>query len=129
MGTFFRVVMALLLAGLVIGIGAGIYNAGVSAGLAEAARVAEAGEQVVAPYAYGYGPYWNGGFGFGFFWIFGAVLGFFLIIAFVRAAVGWGRWGNGGPGGPGGWGGRRERLEEMHRELHRRDAEGSTPAG
>jgi hypothetical protein len=57
--------------------------------------------------------------GFGFFGIFFWILGFFLIFALLRAAFGWG---NGGPRGPGGWsGGRRERLEELHRELHRND--------
>ena len=57
--------------------------------------------------------------------------GIFLVFALLRAAFGWGRGGrHGGPGGPGGWGGRRERMEELHRELHARDAAtGERPAG
>jgi hypothetical protein len=55
----------------------------------------------------------------------------FLVIGLVRAAFGWGRHGGpGGHGGRGGWGGRREMLEEMHRELHRRDnPDGERAAG
>jgi len=40
------------------------------------------------------------------------------LIGLIRAAFGRGRWGGGGHGG---WEGRRERMEELHRELHRRD--------
>jgi hypothetical protein len=126
MSTFFRVVVVLLVVAAAIGIGAGIYNAGVSEGIAEAARQAVAsGEPVPQAYGYGYGPYWHGPFhgGFGFFGIIFWILGILLIIGLVRAAFGWGRWrgGPGGPGGPSGWGGGRERMEEFHRELHRRD--------
>jgi hypothetical protein len=115
MSTFFRVVLALLAVALLVGIGAGVYNAGVSEGLAEAARQAVASGDPV-PQAYAYGPYWHGPFHGGL----------------VRAAFGWGRWrgGPGGPGGPNGWGGRRERMEELHRELHRRDRpEGEAASG
>jgi hypothetical protein len=111
---------------IVAGIGIGVYNAGVSEGVAEAARVAQvAGDGaavVYPPYVggpYGYGHGWGGG-GFGFFGILFGILFFFLIIGMVRAAFGWGRWGGGGRG-PGGWESRNERIAEMHRELHRKD--------
>jgi hypothetical protein len=125
--TIFRVVAALLLVVVAIGIGTAVYNAGVTAGLTEAAQQAVASGDP-APvirdgwgYGYGYGaPYAHGpfGFGFGIFGIFFWILGIFLIIGLVRAAFG-GRWGGGnGPRGPGGWSGR---GEEWHRELHRRE--------
>jgi hypothetical protein len=111
---------------IVAGIGIGVYNAGVSEGVAEAARVAQvAGDGaavVYPPYVggpYGYGHGWGGG-GFGFFGILFGILFFFLIIGMIRAVFGWGRWGGGGRG-PGGWESRNERVAEMHRELHRKD--------
>ena len=118
---------ALVLAiAIVAGIGIGVYNAGVSEGVAEAARVAQvAGDGaavVYPPYVggpYGYGHGWAGG-GFGFFGILFGILFFFLIVGMIRAAFGWGRWGGGGRG-PGGWESRNERIAEMHRELHRKD--------
>ena len=111
---------------IVAGLGIGVYNAGVSEGVAEAARVAQvAGDGaavVYPPYVggpYGYGHGWGGG-GFGFFGLLFGILFFFLIIGMIRAAFGWGRWGGGGRG-PGGWESRNERIAEMHRELHRKD--------
>ncbi len=131
MSTFFRVVAILLVVAVAIGIGAGIYNAGVTAGLAEAARVTASGDPLPAgPYHYGHGPYWHGFGGFGLFGIVFWILGIVLIVGLMRAAFGWGRWGGRGPGGPGGPGWRgRERMEELHRELHRTDsAQGQPPA-
>jgi hypothetical protein len=121
MSGFFRVFALLIAIAIAVGIGAAVYNAGVTAGLAEAARQAAAGGDVVPlPYAYGYGPYWHGPFGIGFFGIIFWILGFFLIVGLVRAAFGWGRWRGGPPGGR--WSGDRHgRVEEWHRELHRRE--------
>lgn len=121
--TIFRVVAVLALIGLLAAGGVTVYNAGVAEGLAEAARAAAAsGDQapiVFPPYAGHYG--WGGGFGiFGLLFL---ILGIFLIIGLVRAAFGGGRWG--GPGGRG-WADRRERIEELHRELHR---SGDQPQG
>lgn len=141
MRNFIRIVAALALVALVAIVGINVYNAGVSAGLAEAARAAAAaGESapvVIPPYVGGgyggYGPGW--GIGFGIFGLIFWVLGIFLVIGLVRAAFGWGRWGGPrrGPGerwGPGGYGRdeRRQRLEELHRELHRGDQEAGTGA-
>ena len=123
--TIWRALAVVLLVAVTIGIGAALYNAGVTAGIAEAARQAAAsGDPLPAlPYGYGYGPYFHGPFGggFGFFGLIAWVLVLFHVIGLVRAAFGRGRHG-GRPGrGPGGWGGRREMAEEWHRELHRRD--------
>lgn len=137
--TFFRVVATIVLVALVAVIGVNVYNAGVSEGLAEAARAAAAsGEEpavIVPPYLGGYGGYghgwgYGGGGGFGIFGLLFFILGIFLIFGLVRAAFGWGRWG--GPRGPGGSGWqdeRRRRLEEFHRELHRADEPGGSAGG
>lgn len=130
---FFRVLATLLLIAITIGVGVAVYNAGVTAGLAEAARQAAAGGDPLPlnPYAWGYGgPYVNGPFGagFGFFGFLFAIFLVFIVIGLVRAAFGGGRHGH-GPGG--GWGDRRDRIEQWHQELHRRESgEGEQrPAG
>jgi hypothetical protein len=118
----FQVLAVLLAAAVIIAIGVGVYNAGVSAGLAENIQALPSGEsEAVVPYGpygpYGYGWGWGGwhGPGFGFFGIIFWILGIFLIFALLRAAFGRGRW-----GGPGGWGNGRDRIEALHRELHER---------
>jgi hypothetical protein len=132
MSGFVRVLAALLLVGLLVSVGIGVYNAGVSEGVAEAARAAQAaGEDpavVYPPYVggpgYGYGHGWGWGAGFGFFGFLFFLLFVFLIFGLIRAAFGWGRWGGGGRGPSGhGWGGREERMAEYHRELHRRESD------
>jgi hypothetical protein len=132
--TVVRVVATLALVAVAIGIGTAVYNAGVTAGITQAAQQALAsGDPVpVVPYGYGYGPYWHPfGFGWGFFGIIFWILGIFLVIGLVRAAFGGRRH---GPRGPGGWGdgpyGRGGSVEEWHRDLHRRqDAPGAETAG
>ena len=120
--TIWRVVAVVALVALAIGIGTWVYNAGVSAGLAENARAAgeaaEFGRFYDGPYI---GAPW--GFGFGFFGLLFGLLMIFLIIGLVRAAFGGPRW-----GGPPGWGdgGGRRALEELHRDLHRTEEEGRT---
>ena len=124
-GSIFRVIAALALVGVLVMIGVGIYNAGVSAGLAETAVEVTSG----APAVY-YGPYvghpWGWG-GFGFFGIIFWILGIFLIFGLIRAAFGWGRWGRGGDWGrhhgPGGYGGPREYMEDWHRKAHEQSGE------
>jgi len=121
--TIFRVFATLVLVAVAIGIGAAVYNAGVTAGISEAVQqAASSGDPaVVVPYGYGYGaPYVHGpfGFGWGFFGIIFWILGIFLIIGLVRGAFGRGHgrgWGGPGPGGRG------DRVAEWHRELHRRE--------
>lgn len=130
---FGRVLAVIAVVAVVGAIGIGAYNAGVSEGVAEAARAAQAaggGEAVVYPPYIGHYGYGHGGWGFGPLGIIFWILGFFLILALLRAAFGWGRWGGGGGRGPGGWAaGRDERIAEMHRELHRRDGESQASAG
>ena len=114
--TIFGVVAVLLLVALAAGLGTLAYNAGLSAGLDEAARTAVS-SGAPATVAYPYAPYWHGPWGFGFF-------GIFLFIGLLRAIFGWGRWGGRGYRGWGGPGGRREMVEDWHRELHRREDAG-----
>lgn len=134
MSSFWRLVAFVLALAIAVGIGAALYNAGVSAGFAEAAQQAAAsGDPAVAPPAWGWGaPYWHGpfGYGFGFFGFLFWILGIVLVIGLVRAAFGWGRWRGPGPG-PGGWGERSSRAEEWHRDLHRRESDDGPrqPAG
>lgn len=132
MGTFFRVLAALLLVVVVVGIGTAIYNQGVTAGLAEAAQEAGgSGEATSANPAYIDGPV-KAGFG-----IIGFLIGtiFFVLLLVITvglARAAFGMWGGGAPGPGGhGWSSRRGRIEEWHREMHRRDgAEGEQrPAG
>lgn len=114
-GTFFRLIAALALVGLIAIIGIGVYDAGVGAGLAQAGRDVVA-SGAPAPVVYYPGPYYGHGWGFGFFGIFFWILGIFLIFGLLRAAFGRGRW-----GGPGGWSrhdGPRNHLEDWHRQAH-----------
>lgn len=126
MSTTFRVVAAIALVAVLGGVGIGIYNAGVSEGVAEAARAAQAAGEadavVFPPYLGGYGHGYGAG-GFGFFGVLFGILFLFLVFGLVRAAFGWGRGARYGGPDPAGWGGRDERIAEMHRELHRRDSE------
>ena len=103
MGAFraFVVIVALTIVGLVA------YQMGLSQGLA---TTVPAGAAPV-PY-YGY-PHWGFGFGFGFFGFLFSLFFLFLIFAAMRAAWGGGRGGHGR-----GWGNGRERIEQIHRELH-----------
>ena len=117
-----RLFATFLLIGVLILIGVGVYNAGVSAGLATTGAAVASG----APAVY-YGPYVGhpyGWGGFGFFGIFFLILGFFLIFGLIRAIFGWGRWSGRdwgsrhGNGGHGGNGGRRDYFDDWHRRAH-----------
>jgi hypothetical protein len=119
----FRLIAGLLLITLLVFVGVGVYNAGVTAGLAETGSAVASG----APVVYYPGPYvghpWGWGGGFGIFGIFFWILGIFLIFGLIRAAFGFGRWGHGGRDwgkhrGPGGYGGPREYLDDWHRQAH-----------
>jgi hypothetical protein len=123
MRIFFRIVLALVLIGMVVGLGAGVYNAGVTQGLAAGGKlVLPDGATGVAPYAY-YGLHRPFGFGFGFgifglifpllflFLIFGAIRGLFF-----RSWRGHGPW----SWGPRGFHGDQAppQVEELHRRMH-----------
>ena len=75
-----------------------------------------AGAAPVAYYGYPYH------FGFGFLGFLFPLFFLFLIFGLMRAAFGGGRgWSKGGPGygyRGRGWGDGRQRIEELHRELH-----------
>ena len=120
-GGLFRFIAAVALVGLIAIVGYGIYDAGVGAGLAEAARTAVASGDP-APGVYYPGPYYHGwgyghGWGFGIFGFLFLIFGILLFFGLLRAAFGWGRWG----GGRGGWSrhdGPRGHLDEWHRQAH-----------
>jgi hypothetical protein len=126
MSGFFRFLAFLLAVGLLLAVGVGIYNAGVSAGMG-----ADAGLPPYVGQPWGFG--WVGGifgFIFGLFFLF---LFFGLIFGLFRAAFGWGHHGRHGWGGYKGYyrgtnGGRSERerdyFEAWHRELHGEAPEG-----
>lgn len=123
-----RLFAFLVLVAVAVGIGTAVYNAGVTSGLSEAARVAAAsGDPLPIGWPnYGYGsPYAHGPWGFGIFSILFWILGIFLIFGLLRVVFGGGRAGRGG-GGHRGWGeDRRDRIEAWHREMHSRDDGGS----
>ena len=131
MRAFLGLLTALLLVGVLFGAGSAIYNQGVTAGINAAA---DGGEGVVR--ADGDGPYIGGPIAFGVGQLIGLLFSVLLVVIIVglaRAAFGIGRHGNGGGHGwrHDGWGDRRDRIEEWHREMHRRDPGGGeqTPAG
>jgi hypothetical protein len=120
-GGFVRLIAVVALVSVLALIGVSVYNAGVSAGLAETGAAVASG----APVVY-YGPYvghpWGWG-GVGFFGIFFWILGIFLIFGLIRAAFGFGRWGGRRGGwyghhGPGGYGGPRDDFDDWHRRAH-----------
>jgi hypothetical protein len=97
------IIVTLLIAAIV---GVGAYQLGLSQGLAGTGTA-------VAPAVY-YHPYFFGGFGFLF-----PLLFLFFIFFLIRGAFGgWGRHYGGGWGKAGYYQSPRERLEELHRELH-----------
>jgi hypothetical protein len=93
------------------------YQIGLSQGLATSLPAGAA----PVPY-YGYYPHW--GFGFGFLGLLFPLFFLFLIFGLLRAAW-WG--GRGGYGGRG-WGNGRQRIEELHRELHGEKPSGDRPS-
>jgi hypothetical protein len=124
MRVFFRVVLAFVLIGAVVGLGVGVYNAGVTRGLVASGQVAlpDGANGLVAPYAY-YGLHRPFGFGFGLFGLIVPLLFFFLIFGAIRGLFfrGWrrGPWGN----GPWTYGGDWDKnvppmMQEWHRKMH-----------
>ncbi len=130
-----RFILGLIALALLIGVGVGIFDAGVQQGIVEAGRVPAGAAVPYVGYGYGYHP---GFFGFGFLGFLFPLLFIFLIFGLVCAAFGGGRghrgWGGRGwggygygPGGPGsdpnGWQAERDRqVAEMYQRLHEADA-------
>lgn len=144
MRTFAGIMLSILAISVIVGLGAGVYNAGIQQGIIEAGRV-PAGQAVQTGYHYGWGA------GFNFFDILIPLLFLFILFGLIRAAFGGGRgWGHGyrgyGPGGygpgawgrgwdadrgPGGWREERERrMADLHRRFHEAEAGSSgSPSG
>ena len=143
--SFLGFVAGLIVLGLLVGLGVGVYQAGVAQGIVDAGRFPAGATVPVA----GYG--WHGpdffGIVFGLFFVF-------ILFGIIRAAFsggrgggrGWGHHGYGpgwgkpyGPGdGPDSWRGDRDsRIAEWHRRLHDEEgasgspgsASGSAPSG
>jgi hypothetical protein len=133
MRAFVGVLAALLLVGVLFGTGAAIYNQGVSAGLAAAGEQPSGdGDEADPRVGSGVAPYIKGGIGFGVGSLVGLLFSILLIVIIVGLArVAFSGRGPGGGPHSGGWGSRQERMDEWHRELHRREANGGTqhPAG
>jgi hypothetical protein len=137
-------IFSLIVVGILVGIGVGIYQAGVAQGVIDAGRFPAGAAVPVA--GYGYGDH-----GFGFLGLLFPILFLFLIFGVLRAVFsrgrGWGHgygrgygWGPGwdrtegeGPtsGGPAAWRDERDRrISEMHRRLHETEGDpGSTTGG
>ena len=135
----FSFILGLVLVGVLVGLGVGVYQAGVAQGIVDAGRFPAGATVPVAGYGYGHG--W-GGPGFGLFGLLFGLFFLFLLFGLARAAFSRGRgWGPGGPGGHG-WGGpgwgrgygpgfegpegwreeRERRMAELHRRLHEDEA-------
>ena len=130
-GGFVRVLATLALIGVLVAIGVGVYNAGVSQGIAQQGAAVASGAPVVV-YPGPYAGHW--GWGFGFFGIFFLILGIFLIFALIRGAFGFGRgrgyrgWG-GHYGSYGRYGNPRDHLEDWHRQAHESGSGSSGSSG
>jgi hypothetical protein len=111
---------AILVVLLLVGVGIGAYNWGVSDGLDQGGKAVEVVRYV-------------GGHGFGFFPFFLFFPLFFLGLFAFKGAM-WrrhgdhGPWGH-GPGGPGPGGNREQRYEEWHRRQHEAGGAGSSAGG
>ena len=131
--------VGLIIVGLLVGVGVGIYQAGVAQGVVDAGRLPAGAVVPVAGYGYGWGFH-----GFGFLGLLFPILFLFLIFGLVRAAFGRGRhygpgwggrggWGKGyGPGfgGPEAWREERERqISDLHKRLHDEEARSGTSSG
>lgn len=135
---------SLLLLAVLVGIGAGIYQAGISQGIVDAGRFPAGAAVPVGGYGWGFGFH-------GFLGLLFPILFLLLLFGLLRAAFsrgrGWGRgyghhgygWGpgwkgNGPPeGGPDAWREERERrMAELHKRLHEEgdaaSSGGGTPA-
>ena len=122
------VLLALVLIGGAVGIGAMAYNAGISQGMLSTGKVVAPADGA-APYPYPfYGPFFFRpfGWGFGFLSCLFPLLFFFIIFSFLRMIFWGGRWGwrhhrhwdQGEHGIP-------PMVEEWHRKMH----EPQAPAG
>jgi hypothetical protein len=127
-----RFIISLLILGILVAIGSGIYQAGVAQGVLDAGRVPAGAAVGIAGYGWGFHPLGFLGFLFPLFFLF-------ILFAALRATFwrgsrwshrhgdGYGWYGKGGPMGPGfgpdGWREERERrMADLHRRLHEEEA-------
>ena len=124
-----RLLIAVLVIAVIIGLGMSVYNAGVVQGLTSGGHLAvpapETGGPVPAPAPnpYYYGPYPYHPWGFGILGCIFPILGLFLIFGLFRALFfhGMGGW-RGGPRGN--WPGEvPPQVEEWHRRMHEKSKE------
>lgn len=128
----FRFIAFLVLLGLIATVGIGVYNAGVSAGIASDVGQAIASGAPI-PAGYYYGPYvgqpWGHGFGFGGFLI--GIFFLFLFFGLLRAVFGGGgRWGHHGGSGNSRFGrhsGWQEYMGSWHEEQHGKAGDAPAP--
>jgi hypothetical protein len=130
---------ALILVGVLVGVGGGIYQAGISQGIVDAGRVPAGGIVPVAGYGWGF---------HGFLGLLFPILFLFLIFGLLRAAFsrgrgwgprrhgyyghgqGWGRSMSSEFDGPDGWRAERERrIAELHQRLHDEESGKATGQG
>lgn len=134
MRTFAGIILSILAISVIVGLGAGVYNAGIQQGIIEAGRV-PAGQAVQTGYHYGWGA------GFNFFDILIPLLFLFILFGLIRAAFGGGRgWGHGDRHPYGSWDRGRDadrgtnpwreererRMADMHRRFHETDGSPSS---
>jgi hypothetical protein len=131
-----RTFISLLILGILIAIGGGIYQAGVTQGIVDAGRVPVGAAVGVAGYGWGFHP-------FGFLGLFFPLLFLFLLFGALRATFwrgrGWSHrhgdgdwrgWRSEMHGGPEGWRAAREQhMADLHRRLHEEELGGSRPDG
>jgi hypothetical protein len=131
-GRGWRVLVVVLIALAIVGIGLGAYHAGVDEGVRQAAADGGRVVEVVGP---GYGWHGYGFFPFGFLFFPLVVIGIVLLVRFaVGGPRGWGHgWDHGhGPHGPWSEEGRarfEERFGEWHRHQHEQGSTSPDPGG
>ena len=133
-GSGWRIALGVVLVVALIGAGAALAWMAYNAGAAQTAAPGAVAPQGVAPYGM-YRPHYMAPFGFGFVGCLVPLAFLFLVFGLFRLVV-WGgmaRHMHGG-WGPRGWGMHdgmrehwRERMEELHREMHA-SGSGETPA-
>lgn len=127
--SFASFLFGLIVVGILVAVGVGIYQAGVAQGVIDAGRFPAGAAVPVA----GYDGYRGGG-GFGILGLLFPLFFLFLIFGVLRAIFGHRRgWGHGygyGRGWDRGPGDREQFVAEMHRRLHETDAgSGTAPGG
>ncbi len=125
---FFRIVLAIILVGVLVGAGVAVYNLGVAQGLASSGKLPATAGGAPLVYPYLYGPlFFPFGFGFGIFGLLIPIFFFFLIFGLIRMVFfrGWGRyngrrWGRWTDEVP-------PQVEEWHRRMHEQGQQQEKP--